>query len=189
MDAGLARRVADWLTEQFFAVELEDLVIDERFAEMPAEPKRLADRRVAYPPPWHLRVMPKGDGNRLDTSQLEVIGEHPDARALRIGGLDQATFERLVASLEPLAALGGLRALAFDAKRIDDGRIEPVAELTALEALTFRLSMFTTRQVAWLRVRLPSSLLSESLARSGSSSQRLPRTTTMSFSSASANRS
>ena len=40
--------------------------------------------------------MPEGDGNRLDESQLAVIGEHPKARALRISRLDQATFERLV---------------------------------------------------------------------------------------------
>jgi hypothetical protein len=57
-----------------------------------------------------------------------------------------------------------LRSLDFDAKRIDDGRIEPLGELTGLDALTFPTSMFTTRQVAWLRARLPASLQSESLA-------------------------
>lgn len=55
-------------------------------------------------------------------------------------------------------------SLSFDAKRIDDGRIEPAGELTGLQALTFPPSMFTTRQVAWLQARLPDSLQSESLA-------------------------
>jgi hypothetical protein len=67
-------------------------------------------------------------------------------------------------SLGPLAALAGLRSLTFNAKRIDDGRVEPIGELTQLQALTFPPNMFTTRQVAWLRARLPASLESTSLA-------------------------
>jgi hypothetical protein len=42
--------------------------------------------------------------------------------------------------------------------------IEPVGELTGLDALTFPSSMFTTRKVAWLQARLPDSLQSPSLA-------------------------
>jgi hypothetical protein len=199
-------------------------------------------------------VMPKIGGGRLDESHLAAIGENPSARALRISGLDQATFERLVArygpqfsaiefwkcpriadlspledlpdlqlvafywnqcatrlwnlsrnprltglcfedftrlhdlrdleagialkelqfgdavwstsvfeSLGPLAALGGLRSLNFNAKRIGDGRIEPLGGLTRLQALRFPPRQFTTRQVAWLRARLPTSLESAAL--------------------------
>jgi hypothetical protein len=256
-DDELARRIGDWITTTVFEAELETAAIDDAFAEAPSEPKKLRDLRPAYhrAPRWLLRISPKADERRLDESQLTVISEHPRARALRITGLNQATFERLIIgygrqftaielekcpliadlspledlpglelvtfyrnqratrlwnlsrnprltgllfrnftrlhdlsdlqtsvslrelafgdtlwntsvfeSLEPLAALGGLESLEFDAKRIDDGRIEPVAELTGLKELAFPASMFTTRQVAWLRARLPASLESESLS-------------------------
>ena len=67
-------------------------------------------------------------------------------------------------SLEPLAGLDGLQTLDFSAKRIDDGRIEPIGNLTGLTSLTFPTNMFTTRQVAWLRARLPESVRSDALA-------------------------
>jgi hypothetical protein len=256
-DAELARRIDDWLTAQVFEDELETVVIDDSFAEMPSEPRSLRDLHPAYhgDPPWLMTVSPEIGGRRLDESQLAVIGEHPGARALRIDWLDQATFERFVSvygaqflaiefskcpriadlspledlpdlrlvefywnqratrlwnvsrnprltglrfenfirlhdlrdlqagvslqelafgdtiwsksvfeSLEPLAALDGLRSLEFNAKRIDDGRIEPLGELMRLETMRFPTNMFTTRQVAWLRARLPASLKSDSLA-------------------------
>jgi len=34
-DAELARQVGDWLTTQVFDMELESVVIDDRFREMP----------------------------------------------------------------------------------------------------------------------------------------------------------
>jgi len=199
-------------------------------------------------------VLPEIGGGRLDESHLAVIGENPSARGLRVSGLDQPTFESLIAgygtqfsaiefwkcpriadlspledlpdlqlvafywnqrttrlwnlsrstsltglqfddftrlhdlrdlqagaslrelsfgdkvwsrsvfqSLGPLATLDSLRSLKFSAKRIDDGRIEPLGELTRLEELTFPANLFTTRQVAWLRARLPASVRSESL--------------------------
>jgi hypothetical protein len=66
-------------------------------------------------------------------------------------------------SLDPLAALDGLRSLWFNAKRIEDGRIEPIGELTGLEELDIPTNMFSTRQLAWLRARLPDSVKSRSL--------------------------
>jgi len=225
---------------------------------MTSEPKSLLDLRRKYDvdPPWLVNlVLPEIGGGRLGLTHLAVIGDNPSAWALRISGLDQATFESLVAgyggqfsaidfwkcpriadlspledlpdlqlvafywnqratrlwnlsrnpglaglhfedftrlhdlrdlqagaslqelafgdavwstsvfaSLGPLATLAGLRSLTFNAKRIDDGRIEPLGELIRLEALTFPPNMFTTRQVAWLRARLPASLDSASLA-------------------------
>jgi hypothetical protein len=257
-DAELARNIGDWITELVFDVELETATIDDIGREMVSEPRTFRDLNPPYHPrpPWVLSlILPEIGGGRFDESQLAVIAEHPNALALRISGLDQTTFERLVAgygrqflaieffkcpriedlspledlpdlrlvdffwnqratrlwnlsrnpsltglkfedfihlrdlrdlelgaslrelefgdaiwpksvfkSLEPLTALRGLRSLDFNAKRIDDGRIEPVGELTGLERLTFPSSMFTTRQVAWLRARLPASLKSESLA-------------------------
>jgi hypothetical protein len=71
-----------------------------------------------------------------------------------------STFE----SLTPLAVLTSLRSLRFTARRIDDGRIEPLAALQRLETIWFPLRMFSLRQMAWLRARLPGSLQSECLA-------------------------
>lgn len=225
---------------------------------MAPEPNSLLDlrRKRRGDPPWLVNlVLPEIGGGRLDESHLTTIGENASARALRISGLDQATFESLVArygtqfsaiefwkcpriadlspledlpdlqlvafywnqratrlwnmsrnprltglcfedftrlhdlrdlqpcasleelqfgdavwstsifeSIEPLATLSGLRSLNFNAKRINDERIEPLGELKRLEALRFPPRQFTTRQVAWLRARLPASLESASLA-------------------------
>jgi hypothetical protein len=224
---------------------------------MAPEPQSLADlrRKDRAGRPWLVNIaLPKIGGGRLDGSHLAAVGENPSARALRISGLDQATFENLVArygtqfsaiefwkcpriadlspledlpdlqlvalywnqratrlwnlsrnprltglcfedctrlhdlrdlqagialdelefgdavwstsifaSLDPLAGLSGLRSLNFNAKRIDDGRIDPLGELTRLQVLRFPPRQFTTRQVAWLRARLPASVESASL--------------------------
>jgi len=255
---GLTHQIADWITEQVFQAELEDVIIDDLVREVPPEPRRFDDLHPAYQdrPPWVLwMVLPEIGGGRMTQKELAVIDEHPDALALTISGLDQASFESLITrhgrqflalnffkcpriadlspledlpdlrlvdffwnqratqlwdlsrsrsltglrfqdftrlhdlsdlragaslqelefgdgiwstsvfqSLEPLTALGGLRSLSFNAKRIEDGRIEPVGELTGLEKLDFPTNMFTTRQLAWLRARLPDSVKSRSLA-------------------------
>lgn len=224
---------------------------------MTREPTDLLDlrRKDRADPPWLLNlVLPEIGGGRFDESHLAGVASNPNAHALRVSGLDQATFEALVSrygpqfsaiefwkcprivdltpledltdlrlvsfywnqrtprlwdlsrtpklvglhvddftrlhdlsdlergkallelefgnavwdkavfeTLEPLVELGGLRSLKFSAKRINDGRVEPLAALQKLEALSFPRNQFTTRQVAWLRARLPKSLESESL--------------------------
>jgi hypothetical protein len=225
---------------------------------MSSEPRSLRElrRHERVRPPWLLDlVLPEIGGGRLDESHLATIAEHPQARALRVSGLDQPTFERLVSehgrqfaaielwkcprvadltpledlpglrllsvywnqratrlwdlsrtprltglrlddftrlhdlgdltggvgltelgfgdliwstsvyeSLEPLRALVGLQSLDFTAKRVEDGRIQPLGELVGLQELTVPTNLFTTRQVAWLRARLPDSLQSRCLA-------------------------
>lgn len=205
--------------------------------------------------PWLLDlVQPEIGGGRIEASRLSALDARPDATALRISGLDQATFERLVSehgarfsalsfwkcpriedwgpleslphvrlvsvfwnqrasrlwdfartpelrglrlydftrlhdladlarasslveleigdavwdslvvtSLEPLAALSGLTSLSLSARRIEDGRVEPLGNLQQLEALSFPAKQFTMRQVAWLRARLPESLVADAL--------------------------
>lgn len=199
-------------------------------------------------------VQPEVGGGRIDTSALAAMNERPHATALRVSGLDQATFETLVArldvrisavhfwkcpritdltpleslpqlrlvsfywnqrtsrlwdlgktpnvaglrlfdftrlhdladltrgsslieldvgdavndslvleSLEPLASLPDLKSLWLSAKKIQDGRVEPLGQLEHLESLSFSAKQFTMRQVAWLRARLPESLVSEAL--------------------------
>ena len=72
----------------------------------------------------------------------------------------KSTFE----TLEPLSALTTLRRLRFHPKRIDDGRIQPLGELTELDKLTIPTNLFTTEQIAWLRARLPDSVESNALS-------------------------
>ncbi|WP_433495498.1 hypothetical protein ACQP26_09595 [Micromonospora sp. CA-248089] len=207
-------------------------------------------------PPWLLDlVLPEVGGGKFDVSQLAAIDENDTAVALRVSGLGQATFERLVSeygfrfiaielwkcpriedfspfediaglqmvsiywnqrsprlwnlgrtpqlralcfedftrlhrlddleqgaalkevvfgdavwsksvfeTLEPLAALTGLQRLSFHPKRVEDGRIQPLGELTNLEKLSIPTNLFTTDQVAWLRARLPDSVESNALA-------------------------
>lgn len=70
-------------------------------------------------------------GGRTDCGQIDVIGEHPDAKTLIVSGLNQESFEyligrygnqfeaitfwknKLVSNLSPLASLGGLKYLCY----------------------------------------------------------------------------
>ena len=254
----LTRQIADWLTQQVFQAQLEDVVPDDLVREMPSEPKRFSDLRPPYQgrPPWLIRmILPELTGGRMTEKQLAAIGERPDALALTISGLNQATFETLIAtygsqflaieffkcpritdlspledlpqlrlanffwnqravrlwnlsrnpsltglafekfnklhdlddlragtslqelkfgdglsgpgmvvkSLDPITGLDNLLSLSFRAK-IEDGRIEPLGHLTGLEELDFPTNLFTTRQLAWLRAKLPDSVKSRVLA-------------------------
>ncbi len=66
-------------------------------------------------------------------------------------------------SLDPLTSLVNLKTLSLCAKRISDGRIQPLASLRQLQSLLFPANQFTTEQIAWLRARLPDSLESDRL--------------------------
>lgn len=210
---------------------------------------------VNTPQPWCIDLLQRElSGGRTAASELDAIAARPEAIALRVSGLDQKTFELLVArygsqfdavyfwknsriadltpletlpqlrlvgfyvnqrttrlwdlrrterlvglrfenftrlhalddlatggtlqeldfgdalwnasvfdSLSPLAALTSLRRLTFNARRITDGRIQPLASLPQLEWLAFPPNLFTTSQVAWLRARLPESVQSRVL--------------------------
>lgn len=205
--------------------------------------------------PWCIDlIQPELSGGRTTANHLDAIAARPEATALRVSGLDQNTFERLVTrygsqfdaiyfwksgriadltpletlpqlrlvafylnqrtsrlwdlrrtarleslrfenftrlhalddlatgaslreldfgdalwntsvfnSLSPIAALVSLKRLSFNARRIDDGRIQPLASLSQLDSLAFPPNLFTTSQVAWLRARLPESVQSHVL--------------------------
>ncbi len=108
-------------------------------------------------------------------TRLSDLGKTPELSGLRIGDfsrlhnlVDLATAGSLVElefgdavwdtsvfdSLEPLSPLTGLRALTLSAKKITDGRIEPLAALQQLTSLSFASNQFTTEQVAWSRATL-----------------------------------
>jgi hypothetical protein len=69
----------------------------------------------------------------------------------------------VIASLDPLECLPQLKKLRFDAKKIEDGRVEPLAKLQQLAGLWLSSKQFSTRQFAWLRAHMPDSLHSDSL--------------------------
>jgi hypothetical protein len=102
-----------------------------------------------------------------DFTRLHDLSDLQAGRSLQELAFGDALHSTSVfESLEPLAGLDGLQSLDFNAKRIDDGRVEPIGELTGLTSLRFPTNLFTTRQVAWLRARLPESVKSDALARS-----------------------
>jgi hypothetical protein len=70
---------------------------------------------------------------------------------------DRISVKTVVESLEPVAELHRLRKLSFAVRRIEDGRIQPLARLQRLEMLQCPSNLFTTEQFAWLRARLPES--------------------------------
>jgi hypothetical protein len=83
---------------------------------------------------------------------------HPPARPRRPA--PAAVYD----TLDPLASLTTLQTLEFRVKRITDDRIEPLGHLTGLQKLTIQTNLFTTRQFAWLRARLPHTVTSPALA-------------------------
>jgi hypothetical protein len=87
------------------------------------------------------------------------------ARSLRELAFGDAVWAKSTfTSLEPIGVLQNLKKLSFDAKRIDDGRVQALANLEQLEVIQFPPNMLTTQQVAWLRARLPESVQSTVLS-------------------------
>ncbi len=114
---------------------------------------------------WDFRRTPRLRGLAFDDfSRLDDLADLHLAASLEELQFGNAVWSKAeFATLEPLTALGRLRRLAFNAKRIVDGRIQPLARLTQLERLDFPPNQFTTEQIAWLRARLPDSVQGRSL--------------------------
>ncbi|MGD0018807.1 MAG: hypothetical protein ABSD62_06090 [Candidatus Limnocylindrales bacterium] len=114
---------------------------------------------------WDLSRNPLLRGIRFEDftrlHDLEDLRRASSIEELRFGSA--VWTKSVIASLSPLESLPQLRSLSFDAKTIEDGRIQPLAELQQLQSLRFPSNQFTTRQVAWLRARLPDPLQSTSL--------------------------
>lgn len=115
---------------------------------------------------WDLTRTPGLAGLNLDDftrlHDLADLAEGTNLRELAFGDMIWSTS--VYTTLEPVGTLTGLRSLAFSAKKIEDGRIDPLGHLTGLEELSFPTNLFTTRQVAWLRARLPETVTGRSLA-------------------------
>jgi hypothetical protein len=109
---------------------------------------------------WNLSATPNLRGLHIeDFTRLNTLDDLAAGSSLQELGFGNAVWVTSVyATLGPLAGLVGLRYLSFSAKRIVDGRIQPLANLTSLETLAFPTNLFTTEQCAWLRARLPESV-------------------------------
>lgn len=116
---------------------------------------------------WNMRSTPKLVAFHFtDFIKLEKLDDLASAAdslvELEFGNANFAKFK--VETLEPLGAMARLERLAFNAKTIVDGRIEPLARLRQLKSLEMAASQFSVEQLAWLRAKLPPSVESEALA-------------------------
>jgi hypothetical protein len=99
-------------------------------------------------PSWLLTVvLPGPGGSYCDESPAEVIAEHPDARSLRICGLDQAAFEHLIAG-----NCSQFSAIVFHGcQRIAD--LSPLEDLPGLRLVSWTWNQRATR--LWDMSRTP----------------------------------
>jgi hypothetical protein len=109
---------------------------------------------------WDLRRTPRLVGLQFENfSRLHALDDLATGASLQELDFGHALWNTPVyESVAPLSALHSLKRLSFNAKQIDDGRIQPLASLQQLESLVFPPNLFTTSQVAWLRARLPESV-------------------------------
>jgi hypothetical protein len=87
---------------------------------------------------------------------ISQISASPALEELHFG--DMIWVKYILNTLDPLKECTSLKNLSFTAKKILDGRIEPLASLNKLEKLSFPSNLFTTEQVAWLKAHLPQTL-------------------------------
>ena len=115
---------------------------------------------------WNLARTPALRGLHFDDfTKLSRLDDLALATSLDTLVFGNAVWNKFaVDTLDPLAALGAtLRHLAFNAQSIGDGRIQPLAQLTALHSLEFPTHLFSTEQIAWLRAHAPAALASSAL--------------------------
>ena len=112
---------------------------------------------------WDLRRTPRLLALRFENfTGLHALDDLASGRTLQELDFGDALWNTPVFhSLSPLTALASLRRLSFNARKITDGRIQPLASLAQLEWLTFPPNLFTTSQVAWLKAHLSESVQSK----------------------------
>jgi hypothetical protein len=115
---------------------------------------------------WNLAKTPKLRGLEFeDFSRLRDLDDLGNAVAIEeLSFGDKIWVKAAVASLEPVGAMTTLRRLSFALRKIEDGRIQPLANLPLLEQLDCSSNLFTTEQLAWLRAHLPDSVEGRVLA-------------------------
>ena len=115
---------------------------------------------------WNLAKTPNLRGLEFEDftrlRDLDDLGNAVAIEELSFG--DKVWVKATVASLEPVGVVTTLRRLSFALRKIEDGRIQPLANLRLLERLDCSSILFTTEQLAWLRAHLPDSTQSRVLA-------------------------
>jgi hypothetical protein len=92
---------------------------------------------------------------------ISEIADAPALEELQFG--DRVWAKYVLNTLAPLQECPALKNLAFSAKKIVDGKIEPLANLKQLEQLSFSSNLFSTEQVAWLKAHLSDTVVSKLL--------------------------
>jgi hypothetical protein len=96
-----------------------------------------------------------------DFTRMHDISEIAAAPALEELQFGNKIWPKYILNtLGPLKECTTLKGLAFSAKKIVDGRIEPLADLKQLEQLSFPSNLFSTEQVAWLKAHVPDTVVS-----------------------------
>lgn len=117
---------------------------------MESGPNNLLELRRAgeAQPSWFLDVVqPAVGGGRFDLGQFSKIDANPGAMALRVSGLDQPTFERLVSSYGTQ-----FKAIEFwKCPRLED--LTPLEDLSELRMVSFYWNQRSTR--LWNLARTP----------------------------------
>ena len=99
-----------------------------------------------------------------DFTRIRDISELSNAKNLiELDFGDRIWPKFVVKTLEPLTKCLQLKRLTFHAKKIEDKKIESLAQLQNLDRLEFSEKLFTTPQIAWLKARLPKSVKSNTL--------------------------
>ncbi len=90
-----------------------------------------------------------------DCLKITKLDELVFAQSLEYLEFGDAIHSKLgIQSLKPLKALGNLKTLAYNFKRIEDNDIADLADMTNLDEIRFPLGSYTTEEVAWLKAHL-----------------------------------
>lgn len=92
---------------------------------------------------------------------ISEIAAAPALEELQFG--DRVWAKYVLNTLDPIKKCMTLKSLRFSARKIVDGKIEPLAHLKQLEQLWFPSKLFSTEQVAWLKAHLPGTVVSNVL--------------------------
>jgi hypothetical protein len=115
---------------------------------------------------WNLAKTPKLRGLEFeDFTRLKDLEDLRNAVAVEeLSFGDKIWVKASVASLEPVGTVKTVRRLSFALRKVEDGRIQPLANLTMLERVDCSSNLFTTEQLAWLRAHLPDTVEGRVLA-------------------------
>jgi hypothetical protein len=120
---------------------------------------QMAEHLWDFPKTKSLKGFSFDDFTRMH--DISEIAGAPALEELQFG--DRVWAKYILNTLDPIKKCTTLKSLRFSAKKIVDGKIEPLAHLKQLENLWFPSKLFSTEQVAWLKAHLPDTVVSNVL--------------------------